>query len=63
MSEKPKVRLTGEDGNVFVLMGICRKALKRAGQDDKVSEMTDRVSKSKSYHEALNIMGEYCQLS
>ena len=34
MSEikKPKVKLIGEDGNVFNLMGLCVKALRKAGK-------------------------------
>ena len=61
--KKPSVKLTGEDGNVFNLLGICTKALKRAGSDDKSKELRSRVFAAKSYDEALAIMGEYCELS
>jgi hypothetical protein len=30
MSRKPVVQLVGEDGNVFNLLGICCRALKKA---------------------------------
>jgi len=32
---KPKVKLTGMNGNVFNLIGICSKALKRNNQSEK----------------------------
>jgi hypothetical protein len=31
MSKKPTVRLVGEDGNAFAVLGKVTKALKRAG--------------------------------
>lgn len=63
MTEKPTAKVIGEDGNVFVLIGICAKALKNAGQPDKANEMSKRVMASNSYLEALQIMEEYCELS
>lgn len=60
--EKPTVQLTGQDGNVFNLIGICSKALKRAGQADKAKEMSDRIFECGSYDEALQIMMEYCDV-
>lgn len=34
MSDKPKVKLTGVDGNAFVIMGVCRRAWIKAGNKD-----------------------------
>lgn len=62
MCRKPVVRLTGEDGNVFNLLGICSRALKKAGQAEKDRAMRDRVFKSGSYEEALSVMGEYVDI-
>ena len=62
MDEKPVVRLVEEDGNVFNLIGICSKALKRAGQGDKAKEMTERIFACRSYDEALQIMMDYCEV-
>ena len=56
---KPKVQLVGQDGNVFNLLGICTKALKRAGQHEEAKELQNRVFASKSYDEALVLMMEY----
>jgi len=60
---KPKAKLIGENGNVFNLIGICRKALTNAGKFDEAQEMQERIMlTAKSYEEALNIMGEYCDI-
>lgn len=63
MSEKkPRVKLVGEDGNVFNLIGICSRALKAAGQADKSKEMVNKIYACGSYYEALSIMMEYCEV-
>ena len=59
---KPVAKVIGKDGNVFNLIGICMKALKRAGQPEKAKEMQEKIFAAGSYEEALNIMGEYCDL-
>jgi len=60
--EKPRVKLVGEDGNVFNLMAICSRALKNAGQSDKASEMVKKITNCGSYDEALAIMMDYCEV-
>ena len=57
--QKPKVRLVGQDGNIYNLLGICTSALKRAGQDEEVKELQDRVLSSGSYYKAISIMYDY----
>jgi len=59
---KPKVKLTGENGNVFNLIGICSRTLKNAGQKEKAKEMSEKVFKCGSYSEALGIMMDYCDV-
>lgn len=59
---KPKAKVTGENANVFNTLAICTLALKKAGQRDKITELTEKVFASGSYEEALSIMGEYCEL-
>ena len=59
--EKPLAPIIGADGNVFNLIGICSRALKTAGYADKAKEMTDRITSSGSYDEALSIMCEYIE--
>ena len=58
---RPKMKLLGEDGNIFAIMGRASRLLKNAGQIDKAKEMCDRVTASQSYSEALNIVSEYVE--
>ena len=55
---KPKVRLVGEDGNAFAILGRVSKALRQAGQGDKVKEMTDKAT-SGDYDHLLTTVLEY----
>ena len=61
--KKPKVKLVGQDGNIFNLMGICSVALRKAKQEENAKKMVNEIMKSNLYHEALSIMGEYCEIS
>lgn len=61
-SEKPIAKVIGKDGNVFVTLAICTKALKDAGHADKAKELSDKIWEAGSYQEALALMGEYCKL-
>lgn len=58
-TNKPTAKLIGADGNVFNLIGIASKALKRAGLRDQATEMSQRVFNCGSYDEALQIIQEY----
>ena len=60
--KKPKAKLIGANGNVFNLIGIASRSLKRAGQNDKATEMSKRVMSSGSYDEALSIIMEYVEV-
>lgn len=60
--KKPKAKLIGADGNIFNLIGIASRSLKRAGQNDKATEMLERVMNSGSYDEALSIIMEYVEV-
>lgn len=60
--QKPSAKLIGEDGNIFNLMGIASRSLKKAGFQKKSDEMINRITTSaKSYDEALNIISEYVE--
>lgn len=60
------------DGNVFVLMGKCRAALRRGGFRDEADELSARVTDigkgtpipdgMSGYDAALQIMFEYVEL-
>jgi hypothetical protein len=61
-ADKPQVQLTGTDGNVFALLGLCTRALRKAGQADQAKELAEKVMASGSYDEALALMAEYCEV-
>ena len=62
---KPDCQLIGEDGNIFNLMGIASRALKANGLHDQANEMVLRITDGDcgSYSEALNIIGEYVNIT
>ncbi len=61
--EKPKCKMIGADGNVFNLIGIASKALKKSGMSEEAKEMQTRVMSCGSYNDALCIMMEYVEVS
>ncbi|CAM3594326.1 hypothetical protein [Erysipelothrix anatis] len=58
---KPKAPIINADGNIFNLMGIASKALKRDGLHEEAKEMAERIFESSSYTEALSIIQEYVE--
>ena len=58
-----KVQLTGEDGNIFAIMGRVQKAMKRAGFKKEAKELSEEVTKSLSYDEALEYISDYVDIS
>jgi len=59
---KPRCKLIGEDGNIFNLIGIAARALRKAGLADKATEMSEKIMQSKSYEEALSVIMEYVEV-
>ncbi len=63
---KPKtdlrVRLTGEDGNIFNLLGIALRALRGGGHGELCKPLIEAVTSSKSYEEALCRIAEYVEV-
>ena len=57
--KKPSMRLEGQDGNIFSILGQASRLLKDVGQKDQADEMFRRVTSSGSYEEALHISSEY----
>lgn len=63
MPEKPKCPLIGQNGNIFCLMGIASRTLKRNGMSNEAKEMCSRITSSGSYDEALIIIDEYVEIT
>ncbi len=61
--QKPDCPLIGQDGNIFNLMGIAARTLRRAGLDEQAREMCDRIRESGSYYQALGVIGEYVNIT
>ena len=62
-TQRPRVRLTGTDGNVFALLGRCSQALRQAGQAEQARELQAKVMSAGSYDAALVLMMEYVEAS
>ena len=58
---RPKMKLVGEDGNIFAILGRASRLLKRNGQAEQTEEMSNRVYHSGDYYKALNIISEYVE--
>ena len=52
---KVKVRLSGEDGNVFSIIGRVVHALKRAGEEAAAQEFQAKAFSAHSYDEVLSL--------
>ena len=61
-NQKPICRLVGEDGNIFSILGRVSRALKKAGKEEQVKEVSERVMASSSYGEALQLIMEYVEV-
>lgn len=59
--KKPQAPLIGSNGNIFHLMGVATNSLKQAGMEKEAEEMFQKITKSGSYEEALNILMEYVE--
>ncbi len=63
VQQKPDCPLIGQNGNIFNLAGIASLTLKERGMKEQAEEMKERISSSGSYSEALNIIGEYVNIT
>ncbi len=61
VSKRPKMKLAGQDGNIFAILGRASRLLKENGQPDQAKEMCGRVYQSGDYYKALNIISEYVE--
>lgn len=61
--KNPDCKLIVEDGNIFHLMGIAARTLRRNGMPNEAKEMCARIYTSGSYDEALGIIGEYVNIT
>ena len=63
-TKKPDCPLIGQDGNVFNLIGIASRTLRRAGMSEQATEMSSRIeTEAHNYNEALCIIMEYVNVT
>jgi len=60
--DKPVCKLTGEDGNVFNVIGVVSKCLKANGFRDEGNEFTSRAFTCSSYDEVLRLAATYVEV-
>lgn len=58
---RPKMKLVGEDGNIYSILGRAAKLLRDCGQNAQAKEMQERVFQAKNYYEALGIVSQYVE--
>lgn len=61
-NHKPTVKLIGEDGNIFSILGRVSRTLKEDGKEEQAKEVSERVMASSSYGKALQIIMEYVEV-
>ena len=58
-AHKPKMKLIGQDGNIFSILGRAGRLLRQNGQRKQAEEMFQRVQNCGDYYKALGIISEY----
>ena len=59
---KPTVKLTGQDGNAFSIMGRVKKALMQAGADKEYIDKYLNAATSGDYDHLLVVSMEYANV-
>jgi len=57
---RPKVKLVGEDGNAFAILGRVRRAMKDAGWNKEAIEQFTNEATSGDYNNLLQTVMKYC---
>ena len=61
-SPKPTVKLIGQDGNAFSIMGNIKRALKRSGADKEYIDKYIREATSGDYNHLLTVSMKYVNI-
>lgn len=57
-----QVKVIGEDSNIFNLLGLVTKELKRNGYRKLAKDLPPQIFESESYDKALTILDRYVEL-
>jgi len=59
---KPEVKLVGEDGNAFAIMGRVQRALEQAGADEEYIDQYLNKATSGDYDHLLQVTMKYVEV-
>jgi len=60
---KPKLQLTGQDGNVFYILGKAQKVAKEAGwTEEEIQGFIHKATHSESYDAVLQLCFQYFEV-
>lgn len=59
---KPQVKLVGQDGNAFAIIGRCMSALKEAGASEEHIQTFHDEATSGDYDNVLTTAMKYCEV-
>lgn len=57
-----QVKVIGEDSNIFNLLGLVTRELKRNGYRELAKELPPQIFECNSYDKALTILDRYVEL-
>ena len=60
--ERVEYSKSGPSGNIYHILGMAQRALRKQRRILDYNEMWERVQNSQSYSDALAIIGEYVEL-
>ena len=61
--EKPVVKLIGADGNAFAIIGLCNRAMKKAGWSKEAREAVQREMMAGDYDNLLQVAMEHFEVT
>ena len=62
MNKKPKLKLSGMDGNAFMILGAATRAMKKAGLSEKYRDKYRIEATSGDYDHLLQVTMTYCEV-
>jgi len=60
--EKPRLKLTGEDGNAYAILGAARRAAKKANWPDEQWKTVEGQAMSGDYDNLLQTMMQHFEV-
>lgn len=61
--DRPPLRLTGQDGNAFFILGLARHAAKKASWTKEQTDAVMEDARSGDYQHLLKVLGEHFDIS